>query len=194
MKLIVIRHGKAKHNLGDESKHTFAGSSLDNELTEDGAENAKTLAEKISEIGKCDIIYSSDLKRTIQTAEIIKNVLGLDAKHIMIPELAEVNVGDFVGHTKSEVCRLYPNAAKAFYDGDIKNWDFPNGENFNMVECRIKKAIELMKKDIRRYKFAVLSGHAMCNRIMFYLYCKNNEKLWKPTEYYHNRLDIINLR
>ena len=189
--MIFIRHGKAAHNLGRGKEHCFAGSKVDNELTDEGIENAKNLTEKIKEIGGCDLIVRSNLLRSGQTAEIIAK--EFEKPVVEIKELSEIDIGDFAGHTEGEVKKLYPDSAEAFYSGDIKNWHFPNGENFSQVAVRIGKAIEKIKTIAKQGGRIVISGHGMINRLTFYLLEPDKVELWQPRSYPHDRIVIINL-
>lgn len=194
--LIVVRHGKSAHNLGSENAHTFAGDKIDNELAPEGIKNAHDLADKIIKTDRCDIIVSSNLKRSKQTAEIIKDDIlkqtGKVLKIIEIPELHEINIGDFAGHTEVEVRRLYPEVAKAFYEGDLLNWSFPNGEDFEQVKSRVDAGIEIIKKkESESFKQVLFCGHGMLNRVLFFVKANGNAGLWKERAYPHDRVEEI---
>lgn len=193
MKLIVLRHGKASHNFGSEKEHTFAGSKIDDELIERGIENAEFLAGKIKSCGGADVIIDSFLKRSKQTAKIIQS--KLDRVPIFtINELAEINIGDFAGHTEEEVRKLYPEAAKDFYDGNVEKWQFPNGENFNDVSERLDIALEKIRNLTPNKKKIVISGHSMINRVLFYKLIPGQKNLWKERFYPHDRIVEIELK
>lgn len=181
--LIVTRHGKAAHNLGKEDKHTFAGSSIDNELAKEGISNAHFLAEKIIKRGCCDLIVRSPLLRSKQTAEIIQNdILEKLRKKIRIeklPELVEIDIGDFAGHTEEEVKKIYPEVAKNFYDGNIKKWNFPNGENYKQISSRVDAAMRKIISLTPPNGTVVIAGHGMINRVLFYKFDNRNKKLWQ---------------
>ena len=66
MKIILVRHGESEAN----AKGISQGQKLDSPLSKKGLEQAKKVTERLSE-EKIDFIYSSDLKRAKQTAEII---------------------------------------------------------------------------------------------------------------------------
>ena len=115
MELIVIRHGQAKHNIGGEKKHVFAGRKVDNSLTTKGEETVKKLAQKLLIEGTIDLIVSSSLKRSKETAGII--VKKMQAPIVYFSELDEFDVGNFTGHTEEEVKKLYPTESNFFYNG-----------------------------------------------------------------------------
>ncbi len=193
MKIVVVRHGKSKHNLGDESKHIFAGNSIDDELAEEGVSNARQLAKKINELGGYDNIFCSNLKRSVETAEIINKELQKNIELTKIFELREIDIGDFASHTEEEVKRFFPEAAKAFYDGDIEKWDFPNGENYSDVKLRIETGLEIIKDKSSDSNQVLFCGHGMLNRIVFYLFNNRVKNLWQKRNYPHDKIVMISI-
>lgn len=190
--LIFIRHGKAGHNLGLEKEQRFAGSAVDDELTPEGKKNATDLLAKIIKYGKYKQIYTSSLKRSIETAEIIAR--GINCPIKILKELDEINIGRFAGYTEEEVRKLFPEAAEKFYSGDIKNWFFPDGENFTGVAKRAKKALKKIEESMKDGEKVIVSGHGMINRLMFYLLEPGRTGLWKPTSYPHGRIEVLNIK
>lgn len=91
----LIRHGSTLWNKeGRIQGHT------DNPLDEEGLRQAAVLAERLS--GEAwDYIYSSDLLRARQTAEIIAGRLGIPLAGL-IPGIREMNGGLIEGTTESE--------------------------------------------------------------------------------------------
>lgn len=190
--LIILRHGQAMHNLGDETAHTFAGSKIDSELAPQGVENAQQLAKTLNLIGPVDIIMTSPQKRSQQTSEIINHLIG-NVPIITLDELKEINIGDFQGHTEAEVRQLFPKEAQAFYDGDIENWHFPHGENSAEIFHRAKIALEKIRSLTLGKKRVVISGHGMFNRVLFYKLKPKNKELWSGRSYPHDRIEIMEL-
>ena len=100
MILIAVRHGETEWNLqGREQGH------LDSTLTERGAKQAHALARRLSSI-HFHALYSSDLGRAVQTAEIIASVCGKQVQ--LDPGLRERHMGTFQGLTQEEMRRKYP--------------------------------------------------------------------------------------
>lgn len=133
--LFIMRHGEAESNIknvinshpNDLNKYA---------LTEKGRseveESAKKLQQKEIETGKkITKIYTSDFRRTRETAEMVASILGLDHKHIVFDaRLREVNVGDFDG-------KEWPHRAeylKTLHDKIFKK--SPNGESVADVKYR----------------------------------------------------------
>lgn len=189
--IIFTRHGKAEHNTYN-GKDSFAGQRCDTDLTEEGKNGAELLAKKI--LGKFhpDLIFYSRLRRSRQTAEIISDEIfkdtGIRPTVVKIDNLEEIDVGGFTGMQKSEALSCDRKAAEAFYRNDIENFDFPNGENFASLQNRAKKLIDSLNKNIKPDQKAVVVGHGMFNRIIFYTLMKNKIELWKNIDHPHDLL------
>ena len=87
MKVYVIRHGESETN----KIHYWTGW-LDVSLTDKGREDA-LFARSILENVKFDKVYTSDLKRAMQTAEIAIP----DCRYEKTPLIREMNVGSIAG-------------------------------------------------------------------------------------------------
>lgn len=89
-----------------------------------------------------DIIISSDLVRTRETAEIIASKLS---KEIIFNEkLREINNGDLENLTKEEFNNMYPGL---YFSALSMNQAYPNGESPNDFYVRIKDALlEILNK------------------------------------------------
>jgi len=104
MKLILLRHGESKWNLLNQ----FTGWT-DVGLTENGIKEAKFSAEQIlKENIIINTLYTSLLKRSIHTAEIIADIINFDKKNIQHNwRLNERHYGTLQGLNKSETATKY---------------------------------------------------------------------------------------
>lgn len=186
MELIVVRHGAASHNEGAEQEHTFAGSQINNDLSDQGIIDAENLSQRILESGGADLITCSKLKRSRHTAKIINSTLC--ARLIVFGELNEINIGDFAGKTEQEVRSLYPKKADLFYSGDIANWEYPGGEKFSDVKRRLESFIDQLKKIAEPKNRVVVVGHGMINRVLIFLYANEQKNFWEDRNYPHDRI------
>ena len=105
----VIRHGETLANLNG----VIQGQS-DVPLSPVGEEQAKRLARRWKN-RRFDAVYSSDLSRAVRTAEIVTN----GVKPVLAPELREMDLGKWVGHTTAEVAELYPDEWRAFRSASV---------------------------------------------------------------------------
>ena len=94
-KIIIIQHCQSEHHINDMS-----GGWTDTQLTDLGRKQANLIGLRLKkELNKDDyILYSSDLKRAKQTAEIVGE--HLDLKVIEDMGLREINTGIAAGKTK----------------------------------------------------------------------------------------------
>lgn len=81
--VFFVRHGDRIHILGTPEPHDFS-------LSKKGIQQAKDVANKLKKIkSEIDILYSSTMKRAVETAEIIGK--QIKKKPIQIKELSEFN-------------------------------------------------------------------------------------------------------
>ena len=104
MKLILLRHGESEWNLLNQ----FTGWT-DIGLTENGIKEAKFSAEQIlKENIVINTLYTSLLKRSTHTAEIIADIINFDKKNIQYTwRLNERHYGALQGLNKSETAAKY---------------------------------------------------------------------------------------
>jgi len=93
MKLVIVRHGETEWNV----QHKVMGQ-LDSPLTSKGIRQAKAIGDRLRRL-KFTSLYSSDLGRAVQTANIIAEIC--EKKIIFDAELREWNMGIFEGLTVS---------------------------------------------------------------------------------------------
>ena len=134
MVLIVLRHGQSVWN----KENKFTGWE-DISLNEHGKKEALQ-AGKILKKYKFDHIITSDLKRTIETCDIIKNEFSSnDSSNIpnsyAHSALKERHYGDLTGKNKDELKELYGPAKIQLWRRSYSEKP-PNGENLHDVKCR----------------------------------------------------------
>ncbi len=134
--IITIQHTESVHHTNG-----MVGSVTDWPLSEKGIEQAENIGKKLSaELSEKYVIYSSDLSRAEQTAEIVGKHLGITPRFRI--ELRERDLGEAVGHSvrwlkehmekpeKTVDDRLFPSAEsrrdewnrlKPFFDEIISN-------------------------------------------------------------------------
>ncbi|XP_024364394.1 phosphoglycerate mutase-like protein 4 isoform X1 [Physcomitrium patens] len=135
--LLVVRHGETSWNvLGRLQGHA------ESDLNEAGKKQAQAAAEKLASMGlEFAAIYSSDLKRALDTAQAIAD--KCQCSNVIVREnLRERCLGDLEGLTRSEARTAAPEALKAF----MKNNDFlpipGGGESLEQLCVRVQNAFE----------------------------------------------------
>ncbi len=110
---------------------------LDSPLTTRGISQACAIAERLKK-EKIDRIYSSDLQRTVITAEKIAEQFNLKVhfKH----DLRERSMGIFQGLTKNEILEKYPNEFQSLQKLEV-NYVIPESESVFQFRDRCVRAI-----------------------------------------------------
>ena len=140
MKIIYFVHGTTVDNIENKS----AGWN-DVELSEKGIEQAISLKEKI-DFDNIDIVFSSDLIRAKQTAQI---VFGGEKDIVFDSRIRECNYGDLNGKDSNFVN----------YEEHIVE-KFPSGESLKDVEKRVKDFLEFLKNNYKDKNIAIVSHRA----------------------------------
>jgi broad specificity phosphatase PhoE len=137
MKIFLIRHGETTGDLEDRY-----GGNYDDHLTLRGKEQLAETASKLK--GKdIQIIFSSNLIRAKESAQIIQKELGCDLQ--VVEGIEERNYGVLAGLTKAEALERYPEAVEAHKNPE--NTD-PEGESLVDFQNRAFEAFKnLFSKD-----------------------------------------------
>jgi len=120
-RLLLVRHGSTDYN----TNRRFLGHS-DIELNTAGYRQVERLRNRLAD-EKIDAVYSSDLKRTLVTAEVLSS--GRDVDIVACPELREVNYGVCEGLTFQEIGSNHPDVAEKCVNFTLE-LAFPGGECF----------------------------------------------------------------
>ena len=105
--LILVRHGETDWN----AQHRWQGHS-DTRLNDAGREQARLLAEGLPDV---DALYSSDLARARETAEILAGKIGLEVR--FDERLRERGFGSWEGLTMDEIESAYPDDKRRWLAG-----------------------------------------------------------------------------
>lgn len=130
--LILVRHGETEWN----HSLKFQGQ-MDISLNERGFKQAKKAADYLSQ-EKIDVVYSSDLKRAYNTAELIASY---HKKKVKIEKgLREINFGEWEGLSYKEIEKEYPILINKWYN-DPTSVSPPGGEGLEDFQERIVNSI-----------------------------------------------------
>lgn len=142
-KIFIFRHGQTF----DNKDHTFSGF-RNTDLTPEGVEEAKTIAEKLKN-EKVTKAYQSDLIRTQHTLQIVLNGYHEGVQIITDPRIKERDYGNLTGQNKDEVEKKDPTHYKLWH----RSYDVPppGGESIKDVEVRVlsflNDILPTLKKD-----------------------------------------------
>lgn len=146
-RLLLIRHGQPLQH----QEKIFLGQT-DLELSRQGILEAEDSGKKLLQMMPLATkIYSSDLKRARQTAEIIKEELDPVAKEkniILTPEFREMNLGSwdglFINDVKTQFSKEYEERGKNLLSFKIDQ----NSENYYDLRYRVlKKLNKILEED-----------------------------------------------
>jgi alpha-ribazole phosphatase len=171
MKLLLIRHGQTDWNIA----RRFQGQS-NVPLNEVGRKQATALADRLSG-QQIDIIYSSDLERAAETANITLQMSVCKPDLHLDRRLREINFGDWEGLSYNEIKEKYPEALLARENDVYKNAP-PNGETLEQLCTRVQSMLdELYAK--HKDQTVLLVAHGGVLQILLCLALK-----LKPTMYW----------
>ncbi len=131
--LLLLRHGETEWNLSGR----WQGQAADTPLTALGREQARIVAGRLRSY-PIRAIYSSDLLRAFETAQIAGQTLELTP--IPDPALRESDIGAWTGLTWDEITARYPNEVAAMYAGqEVRRG---GGESYGELQARLAAAAE----------------------------------------------------
>jgi probable phosphoglycerate mutase len=139
--IILVRHGQATNNL----PNSVVGSWSDVELTELGIKQSESVAKRLSdELKGTYRLFSSDLKRARQTAEIIGKTLDIDP--IYATELREYNAGIASGMDRKEAEKYLVKVTHPTLDWRL----YPESESFGEFYNRVSNFMDKLTETEER--------------------------------------------
>jgi broad specificity phosphatase PhoE len=127
----LARHGESDWNAANR----FQGHS-DRPLTELGRQQAEALADKLAAVAELSAIYTSPLRRALDTAAVVGARTGLEP--VPLGDLREVDVGAWAGLSRPEVEAQFPAAFRRWLDGG-EGWE--DGESYAAMSARVLRAL-----------------------------------------------------
>lgn len=133
--IILLQHCQSEHHINNMS-----GGWTDTPLTEVGRKQAEIVGSKLKELIDNNVytLYSSDLLRASQTAEIVGTQLGLNV--IQDKGLREINTGVAAGKTKDWVKTNRNPRIRSGFDLDYQ--EFQDGESWREFYSRVCDCME----------------------------------------------------
>jgi len=128
-----VRHGQSTWN----HERRIQGQ-LDPPLSDEGRRQAERLGRRLA--GRTFAgLYTSDLKRAAETAQLVGQAIGVDATPMA--ELREIYLGQWEGLRTAEVAERFPEAWASWTDEP--NWDLvAGGEGSAAFEARVSLALD----------------------------------------------------
>lgn len=154
--IILVRHGQTVWN----TREVFRGQT-DIELDETGLKQAELLGAYLSQ-GKVDAVFSSPLKRAVQTAQAIVRRHGLAVE--IAPGLNDINFGEWQGLSLQEVGIRFKELF-AVWSSEPHRVRIPSGESLDNVHQRAQTVVNQV---VKKYtgKVVVLVSHRVVNKVL----------------------------
>lgn len=158
--LLLVRHGESEHHVKG-----FTGGWTNSSLTNLGRKQASLTGHRLRTItsGKSLAFYSSDLKRAVESAQIIGSILGITP----LPEkrLRELNWGIAMDMPLEEANKLELEKTEPLID-----WvPFPKAESRRMLYQRISAILSEISANEDGTVLIVSHGNAMQESIFWWL-------------------------
>lgn len=168
LEILLIRHGETDYN----KEGRFAGMT-DTGLNKTGEKQISTLRKKLKK-ENIDMIYSSSLKRCVETVKILKLKAGVNYSN----NLQEMDFGRWEKLNYKEIEMNYKNEA-AKWKSDWINYAIPKGESFAQMSKRVIEELERILKNHNNNKIAIVT-HGGCVRTILGHYIMDSVKdSWK---------------
>jgi probable phosphoglycerate mutase len=176
--LYLIRHGENPANITKEFSHRL----IDYSLTPKGILQAQQTGEFFKD-QQIDAIYSSPLKRAIETAEIIGQAIGVQP--VVMEEFREVNVGalEALGGS-TENWATHDSIVRAWFEGQADRM-FPEGENYHMLLERMRSGVAQILRE-QEDKRTIIVGHGGIFTFTLKDICREVDLAALMTNYGHN--------
>lgn len=169
VRFLYIRHGEVLGNIKHPDAYIYTGSTTDESLTATGKLQAEKCAKMISRLQKSGYfgvisgIYTSYLKRAIETAHPIAKALGLELQ--LRHDLREIFWGIADGQLVQKMDELYmqkEEEIERLYPDRKKRWDhlpvFDGAETFNALLNRAQGECAKIA-EMHRGETVVIVGH-----------------------------------
>ena len=163
MNIYIARHGETEWN----KNHRVCGRT-DIDLTENGKDQARILAEKLA-TESIDLIISSPLKRATQTSKIISEICNTPV--VIDDRLIEQDYGIYEGVDRQNPDFLTNKRNFAYR--------YPNGESMMQVAARVYPLLEELKGKYEDKNVLLLCHGGVCRVLKTYFQDMTNEEFFK---------------
>jgi broad specificity phosphatase PhoE len=153
--IVLVRHGQTAWNASE----VFRGR-IDIELDETGLKQAELLGEYLSQ-HELEAVYSSPLKRAVQTAEVITFHHGLAAE--IVPGLNDMDFGEWQGLSLQDVRSRFSELFE-MWSSEPHRVRIPSGESLDDIRQRV---LTLINRIVDKYEgTVVLVSHRVVNKVL----------------------------
>jgi alpha-ribazole phosphatase len=170
VEIVLVRHGETDWNAGE----VFRGRA-DIDLNETGVRQAELLGEYLSR-DKIEFVYSSPLKRAVQTAEAIAahHKLKVNA----VSNLIDIDFGEWQGMPLKEVKEKYPEIYRDWEDTP-EQVKIPGGESLEEVRSRAMPFVEDAVMRCGEGRIVLVTHRVVCKVLICALLGIDNSHFFK---------------
>ncbi len=129
--ILLVRHGQTESNV-----EGYYMGWLDEDINQTGYAQARALSARLAN-QPIDIIYTSPLRRTFNTASVLAEPHKLEPK--VLDDLIEIHQGDWEGMHVDKISQGWPDQWRQTRT-DPSDFTMPNGESFKEVTERSVRA------------------------------------------------------
>lgn len=134
--VILMRHGQAESNVS----RILAGRHMKSHLTEHGRQQVVDSAKQLMKNIAIEKVYVSPVTRTVETAQIVCQILGTD--YVIDERLYETEMGRLVGMNYEEATTKYGDVLNRFYSDYDPILESFGVEAFASVKHRITSLLD----------------------------------------------------
>lgn len=134
--VIFMRHGQAESNVS----RILAGRHMKSHLTEHGRQQVVDSAKQLMKNIAIEKVYVSPVTRTVETAQIVRQILGTD--YVIDERLYETEMGRLVGMNYEEVTTKHGDVLNRFYSDYDPILESFGVEAFASVKHRITSLLD----------------------------------------------------
>jgi len=168
--LLLIRHGEILSNV----KRVYAGRS-EEALTKKGICQAYKVAERIKKDYNIHALYTSPIKRALQTAEIIGKIIG---REVIVEEaFKEMEMEPWEGMSEEEIASIYPEEWQIWLTRPAE-LSLPGRERLDELLVRVKRSIQEICRN-RKDQNIVVVTHVAIIRVLWLWYTHKSLNLYK---------------
>lgn len=135
MELYLVRHG-----LTDWNQKRVCQGQTDIPLNDEGRRQATALADRLAPI-TFDALWSSDLCRAHETAEIVRGGRSLSLG--VSPDLREMSFGEWEGQDLGGLFERLPEERERWHN-QPEMWHAPGGERLGEVQARMVRFLDTL--------------------------------------------------
>ena len=169
-RFILVRHGQTEWNRFER----FRGR-VDIDLDETGLRQAEAVADKITR-WEVKAIYSSPLKRSMTTAQIVVHRLGLEVQPL--EGINDMDFGRWQGLSIAEVREQYPELFD-LWRFSPERLKIPEGETLEQVRTRVAACVDEVAAKHDGETVALVSHRVVCKVLLCYLLGLDNSHFWQ---------------